>query len=89
MKNLNSKKILRRLKIIEGQVRGLQKMILDEKYCIAIITQTSAVKKALSRVEDVILEDHLSSCAVTQIKSKRESQTVKEILEVYKLSKSK
>ncbi len=84
-----NKKLLSRLKIIEGQVRGLQKMIEDRKYCIDIITQTSAVKKALSRIEDAILEDHLSTCAIKQIKNKKESQVVKEILDVYKLSKNK
>ncbi len=90
MKNTSQKeKITRRLKIIEGQVRGLQKMVSDEKYCIDIITQTSAVKKALSSVEDVVLENHLSTCAIRQIKSKNESKAVKEILDVYKLSKNK
>jgi len=47
MKNLYQKKLLRRLKIIEGQIRGLQKMVKEDTYCIDIITQTSAVKKAL------------------------------------------
>lgn len=83
------KKIITRLKKIEGQIRGLQKMVNDDKYCIDVITQTSAVKKALSGVEDVILENHLSTCAIKQIKGKNESKAVKEILDVYKLSKNK
>jgi len=70
-------------------VRGLEKMVEDKKYCINIITQTSAIKKALSSVEDVILEKHLSTCAINQVKNKKESQLVKEILDVYKLSKNK
>lgn len=89
MKSPQKKNLLRRLKIIEGQVRGLQKMVSDDKYCIDVITQTGAVKKALSSVEDVILESHLSTCAINQIKSKNESKAVKEILDVYKLSKRK
>ena len=72
MEKSYDKKLLRRLKIIEGQVRGLEKMVEDKKYCINIITQTSAIKKALSSVEDVILEKHLSTCAINQVKNKKE-----------------
>ena len=61
MKHEIKNKALRRLKIIEGQVRGLQDMVDKEKYCVDIITQTSAVKKALGSVEDLILENHLST----------------------------
>ncbi|MEK7175611.1 MAG: metal-sensing transcriptional repressor, partial [Patescibacteria group bacterium] len=48
------KRAIRRLKIAEGQVRGLQKMVEDEKYCIDIINQSLAIKQALSGVEDLI-----------------------------------
>ena len=48
--------LVRRLKLIEGQVRGLQKMVENEIYCIDIITQTSAVKQGLSNMEDILLE---------------------------------
>ncbi len=89
MKDLQKNKILRRLKIIEGQVRGLHKMIEEDKYCIDVITQASAVKKAISGVEDVVLEDHLATCVIEQIKSKNEAKAVEEILRVYKLSKNK
>ena len=89
MKEKTKKSAVRRLKIIEGQVRGLQKMIEDDVYCVDIITQTSAVKKALSGVEDLLLESHLSTCLVDQVKSGKEKKAVKEILEVYNLSKKK
>ncbi|MGB3413454.1 MAG: metal-sensitive transcriptional regulator [Microbacteriaceae bacterium] len=51
-----------RLKRIEGQVRGLQRMIDEEEYCIDIITQVSAVTKALEKVSLGLLEDHLRHC---------------------------
>lgn len=89
MKNDTNKKLLKRLKIIEGQVRGLQRMIEDKEYCVDIITQTSAVKKALSGVEDEILKEHLESCAIEQVKGDKESQMIDEILKVYRLSKNK
>lgn len=54
----------RRLRRIEGQARGLQRMIDEEKYCIDILTQVSAMTKALQAVALELLEDHLSSCVV-------------------------
>jgi CsoR family transcriptional regulator, copper-sensing transcriptional repressor len=56
---------LRRLRRIEGQVRGLQRMIEDDKYCIDILTQVSAATRALQSVALGLLEEHLSHC-VTQ-----------------------
>jgi DNA-binding FrmR family transcriptional regulator len=56
---------LRRLRRIEGQVRGLQKMVEEDKYCIDILTQVSAATKALQSVALGLLDDHLGHC-VTQ-----------------------
>ena len=82
-------KAIRRLKIVEGQIRGLQKMVKDEKYCIDIITQASAIKKGLAGVEDLILENHLTTHVIHQIKHGKESQATQEILKVYKLKQKK
>ena len=78
-----------RLKILEGQIRGLEKMIKAEDYCIDIITQTQAVKQALSGVEDLILENHLSTHVIEQMQSGKSKQAVEEIMKVYKVSKRK
>ena len=80
-------KLIRRLKIIEGQIRGLQNMIEKDIYCIDIITQTSAVKQGLSNIEDILLEDHLGHCLVSQIKRGQTEKAVKEILKVYQLKR--
>jgi len=85
--NTSKTKLTRRLKIIEGQVRGLQEMIKKDVYCIDVITQTSAVKRALSSVEDSLMEDHLGTCLVNQIKKGKEKQATKEILKVYQLKR--
>ena len=61
----NKDDYLKRLRRIEGQVRGLQKMVEDDKYCIDILTQVSAVTRALQSVSLGLLEDHLGHC-VTQ-----------------------
>lgn len=87
MKTTNHKSALRRLKIIEGQVRGLQKMIDEDIYCIDIIAQTSAVKEALSGVENLLLEHHLKTHAIEQIKHGNEMQAVDEIIKVYRLKR--
>lgn len=87
-KDIQSKAV-RRLKIIEGQIRGLQKMVEDENYCVDIITQASAIKEALSGVEDLVLENHLSTHVIEQMKNGKEDKAVEEILKVYKLAQKK
>ncbi|OGI83812.1 hypothetical protein A2997_01740 [Candidatus Nomurabacteria bacterium RIFCSPLOWO2_01_FULL_36_10b] len=85
--NNNKQKLIRRLKIIEGQVRGLQEMINNGKYCIDVITQTSAVKQGLSNVENILMEEHLGHCVVNQIKSGKNKKATEEILKVYRLKR--
>ena len=82
-------KSIRRLKLIEGQIRGIQKLVDEEKYCVDIITQISAAKSALSSVEDLILENHLSTHVIHQIKHGKDTQAVNEIMKVYKLAQKK
>ena len=83
--NTQKQKLVRRLKIIEGQVRGLQEMLINDTYCIDVITQTSAVRQALSGVEDILMENHLGTCVVNQIQKGKEKTVVQEILKVYQL----
>ena len=59
----------KRLNRIEGQVRGLVKMIDEDRYCIDIVTQISAVRSALRRVEEEILKDHVAHCVEHAISS--------------------
>jgi len=85
--HVNTHKLIHRLKIVEGQVRGLQKMISKNIYCIDIITQMSAIKQGISNVEDALLEGHLSHCVVNQIKKGETDKATAEILKVYKLKR--
>lgn len=80
-------KLIRRLKIIEGQVRGLQEMLAKDAYCIDVITQTSAVKQGLSNIEDALLESHLGTCLIHQIQEGKSKSAVGEILKVYRLKR--
>lgn len=89
MQTVAKKQAIRRLKIIGGQIRGLERMTGQNKYCIDILHQSLAVKEALSGFENLILKNHLTTHVVEQIKAGKRSKAVKEILDVYKLSKRK
>lgn len=89
MKKSFSNRAVRRLKIIAGQLKGLERMLDEGKYCIDVLHQALAIKQALSGVEDLILENHLSTCVSHQMKSGKTSMATKEILNIYKLSKRK
>ena len=72
----------KRLGRIEGQVRGLSKMVEDERYCIDIVTQISAVRAALRRVEEEVLKDHVAHCVEHAIASGDKSDQRKKIAEL-------
>ena len=75
----------RRLAIVAGQVRGIQEMVEGDKYCVDIITQVEAVREALSGVGDLILQNHLETHVMHQIKHGDEKKAISEILKIYKL----
>ena len=89
MKKDMKEKIIKRLKIAEGQICGLRRLVEEERYCIDTINQFLAARQALSKIEDLILENHLSTCVVDQMRSGKEKQAIEEILSVYKVSKKK
>jgi DNA-binding FrmR family transcriptional regulator len=86
MENENT---LRRLKTIEGHLRGITRMVEQDAYCIDVIRQIQAVEAALNKVSSNILENHLNSCVITAIKgnnSKERERVMKEITEVFEMS---
>ena len=86
MKTATKERIFRRLQIIKGQLGGLEKMIADEKYCIDVITQSSAIRQALSSIDDLLLENHLSIHVEKQMKGGQGKKATAEVLKVYKLA---
>jgi DNA-binding FrmR family transcriptional regulator len=74
--------LLLRLKRIEGQVRGLQRMIEEEKYCVDILTQSSSVQSALQKVELLLLENHMRHCVSDAIAKGEGEEKIKEMMEV-------
>lgn len=77
---------LRRLKTIEGHLRGIQRMVEEEAYCIDVIRQIQAVQSALNKVSGNVLNDHLHSCLITAVRGENPNErerVLKEIIEVY------
>jgi DNA-binding FrmR family transcriptional regulator len=73
---------LKRLKRIEGQVRGLARMVEDDRYCIDIVTQISAVRAALRRAEEEVLRDHVVHCVQGAIESGNRADQRRKIAEL-------
>ena len=86
MENQNT---LRRLKTVEGHLRGVIRMVEEDVYCIDVIRQIQAIDAALNKVSTQILENHLNSCVITAIKGtnlKERERVLKEITEVFEMS---
>jgi DNA-binding FrmR family transcriptional regulator len=75
----NKNKVLARLRRIEGQVRGLTKMVEEERYCIDVLTQVAAAKAALESVSVALLEDHMQHCVADAIKTGDGTEKVREV----------
>ena len=77
---------LKRLKTIEGHLRGVIRMVEEDAYCIDVIRQIQAVEAALNKVSSQILENHLNSCVITAVQGndrKERERVLKEITEVF------
>ncbi|MBM2826351.1 MAG: hypothetical protein HW403_415 [Dehalococcoidia bacterium] len=77
---------LKRLNYIEGHLKGVRKMVEEEKYCADILRQTFAVRKAIEKLESMMLDAHLRNCVSTGIREGREEQVISELLELYSLA---
>jgi len=85
MENESKGSNLKRLKRIEGQVRGLARMVEEDRYCIDIVTQIAAVRAALRKVEEEILRDHVAHCvehAITSGDKADQRQKIAELMDV-------
>lgn len=76
-----------RIKILQGQLRGLERMIDDELYCMDILNQSLAVQESLKSLDALMLENHLREHAVRTQSSKSRESTVKELLRLFRLQK--
>lgn len=86
---MENDKTLRRLKTIEGHLKGIIRMVEEDAYCIDVIRQIQAVDAALNKVSTQILESHLNSCVITAIQGNNRAErerVLKEITEVFEMS---
>ena len=77
---------LKRLSYIEGHLTGIRKMLEEDKYCVDVLKQTYAVRRAIEKMESILLEGHLHSCVVDGIKEGREDEVVGELTDLYLLA---
>lgn len=78
--------VVKRLRNVEGHIRGIQRMVEQDAYCIDIIRQVQAAQSALNKVSQIVLEDHMHSCLITAIQGEdagERERVLQEIAEVY------
>jgi DNA-binding FrmR family transcriptional regulator len=75
-------KLLSRLKRIEGQVRGVQRMVEDDRYCIDVLTQIRAINAALDKVGEAVMRDHLGHCVAEAMRGGTEEERAEKIEEI-------
>ncbi|MFA8439797.1 metal-sensitive transcriptional regulator [Pueribacillus sp. YX66] len=80
----HKQQLLNRLKRIEGQVRGIHKMVENDRYCVDILHQISAIQSAINKVSLALLEDHTHHCVSNAIKANNGEEAIKELMDVMK-----
>lgn len=80
------KDVLKRLHFIQGHLDGITRMVEEDKYCVDVLKQTFAVRRAIQKLEAQMLDGHLRSCVVEGMKSGNSEHVVSELVELYALS---
>ena len=80
----HKQQLLNRLKRVEGQVRGIHQMVENDRYCVDILHQISAVQSAMNKVSLALLEDHTTHCVANAIKGQDGENAIKELMTVMK-----
>lgn len=80
----HKEQVLHRIKIIEGHLKAIEKMIVDDVYCVDIMNQSLAVQKALKNLDMCIMENHLNTCVIEQVKTGEQEKMVRDLLNLYK-----
>lgn len=78
----DKKNLLTRLKKIEGQVQGIQRMLQEDKYCVDVLIQIAAVRAALDKVGIILFENHTRNCLVKALEEGRQDEMVDELIKV-------
>ena len=86
MQDTTRDQALKRLNYIDGHLAGIRRMIEEEKYCVDILKQTYAVRRAIEKMEALLLDGHLHTCVVTGVRDGREEEVIGELVELYELA---
>ena len=86
MEDTTRDSVLKRLNYIEGHLAGVRRMIQDDKYCPEVLKQTYAVRRAIEKMEAMMLDGHLHHCVVEGIRDGREDAVISELLELYEIA---
>ncbi len=76
---------LKRLNYVDGHLSGIRRMIEEDKYCVDVLKQTYAVRRAIQKIEGIILEGHLHTHVIEGVRDGRESEVLDELMELYNL----
>jgi CsoR family transcriptional regulator, copper-sensing transcriptional repressor len=79
--------VLKRLAYIEGHLKGIRKMVDEDQYCVDILKQTYAVKRAIDKLEGILLQGHLNGCVRTGFHEGRDQEMISELGELFDLSR--
>ena len=80
------KDAIKRISYIEGHLAGVKRMVEEERYCVDILKQTYAIRRAIEKLETNLLEGHLHTCVIDGVKQGREQQVLDELVELYSLA---
>ncbi len=78
--------VLKRLNYIEGHLKGIRKMVEEDKYCVDILRQTYAVRKAIEKLEGLLVESHLHTCVPEGISNGNVDTIIEELVQLYNLA---
>lgn len=77
---------IKRLSYIEGHLSGVKKMVEEDRYCVDVLRQTFAIRRALQKLESQLIDGHLRTCVVDGVKQGREEQVLSELVELYEIA---
>lgn len=78
--------VLKRLSFIEGHLNGVRKMVQEDRYCLDIMRQTFAIRKALEKLEAIIVEGHLQTCVPMSMKGGSEEEIIQELVHLFSIA---
>ena len=78
--------VLKRLNYIEGHLKGIGRMVNEDQYCVDILRQTYAVRKAIEKLEAIILDNHLHTCVAEAITSGKQDEMIEELMQLFNLT---